>query len=321
MLSIGCYLVLILIVARKSPRAMGAYRWYIIFNSTSCMIFELVYGLSHPEPLYPYTIFIVGGLLKNVQLPAAFIVCYVDLLMFCMCAVIISTALLFAFRYSQTVDGWPHRAMSSRRIAIPLVLAIFVVVFGTICVPQHFAVKTHDEIMLDMANNTELLPVIDGRNVFAFRVSHIANNAGTVLFITVVAVIVLSTFGCYYFLRKNVRMLSKRTKELYQRLVNALLIDLGICFLLIFLPFCVMMMFYVAGSDYTSIVYSCSFATATLYQVVTHVFLLTYITPYRQAVINVYMRATGRSAQESTWHSSPSITRSRRLFGPRSSIK
>jgi hypothetical protein len=134
--------------------------------------------------------------------------------------------------------------------------------------------------------------------------------------------IVFSTIGCYRMLRQNKRILSKRTKELYQRLVNALLIDVGICFLLVALPFGTCYIFVAAKSPYSPIVYSCAFTTATLYQVVAHLVLLIYITPYRRAVVDIYTRATRRSVQDSNGnYSSSSTTRTRRLFGPRPSFR
>lgn len=148
-----------------------------------------------------------------------------------------------------------------------------------------------------------------------------ADSATAVLAVSVLGAILLSTFGCYYFLYRNKRMLSKRTQDLYRRLVNALLLDLGICFLLILAPFIVWYTCVKAQSPYTSVVYSVAFTTAALYQIVTHVVLLTYITPYRRAVLGVYLRATGRSEQGSSEASPPSMTTSRTLFRPRTVVK
>lgn len=134
------------------------------------MAFEVTYGLSHVEPLYPHNIFLVGGVLKHIELPPLLTVLYVDLLLFLMSVVIISTALLFVFRYSQTVDGWLCETMSKSRRIVPAIFLLLAVVIGTITVPIHATISTHEDIVKRFVNNTEFLSVIDNRNVFSFKV-------------------------------------------------------------------------------------------------------------------------------------------------------
>ena len=134
------------------------------------MSFEIVYGLSHPEALYPYQVFLVGGVLKNVRLPDELTVIYVDLLHLLMTVLIISTALLFVFRFSQTVDGRLNEVMSNPRKIIPIVLGLIVFVGATVILPLHLDVRSHSDIEQDFIGNDGVLQLIQGQNIFAFKV-------------------------------------------------------------------------------------------------------------------------------------------------------
>lgn len=140
------------------------------------MVFEVMFGLSHVEPLYPHNVFLFGGILKYVRLSYTLTKLFADVLLFIMSVVVISTALLFLFRYAQTVDGWLCRSMSKPQRAASIILALLVVVAGTISVPIHATMATYDEIAVAFANNTELLEVIEGRNVFSFKVKRLEST-------------------------------------------------------------------------------------------------------------------------------------------------
>lgn len=52
------FIVVVYIVVKKSPKEMGTYKWYILWNSSVTYLFEFLYGLCHPEPLLPYPIMV-----------------------------------------------------------------------------------------------------------------------------------------------------------------------------------------------------------------------------------------------------------------------
>ncbi|KAI1692580.1 serpentine type 7TM GPCR chemoreceptor srh domain-containing protein [Ditylenchus destructor] len=103
--SVTCSLCLIYIAVRNSPRDMGAYKWYIIFNAISCAGFDLIYGLVHPEPVFPLTIVMSGGLLKHWIIPTymSYFILYAAFVS--ICGILYSMPLLFLYRYLQTVNS------------------------------------------------------------------------------------------------------------------------------------------------------------------------------------------------------------------------
>ena len=49
------YMVLVWLILKKSSPYMGAYRWYLLFNSTAYYASESMYAICHFTPLKPYT--------------------------------------------------------------------------------------------------------------------------------------------------------------------------------------------------------------------------------------------------------------------------
>ena len=54
-LSTFFYMVLVWLILKKSSPYMGAYRWYLLFNSTTYYVSEFIYAICHFTPLKPYT--------------------------------------------------------------------------------------------------------------------------------------------------------------------------------------------------------------------------------------------------------------------------
>lgn len=135
------------------------------------MAFEVFYAIAHPEPLYPHYVFMAGGVLKFVQLPEFATRIYVDAVLVAMNAIMISTALLFIFRYCQTVDGWLHRTMSDKRKVLPIVVALMSFALGAMVIPMHMTVPGYDEIRRDLAGDKDAYELVEGRSAFGFKVS------------------------------------------------------------------------------------------------------------------------------------------------------
>lgn len=110
---------------------------YIIWNASLTAAFELLYGVAHPEPLYPYIMLTSGGLAKNVQLPDLVAVLYVDVMFFLVISVVVSTTFLFMFRYSQTVQSRLADWLSNWKIVLPSISFVLLVCTSTIVVPFH----------------------------------------------------------------------------------------------------------------------------------------------------------------------------------------
>lgn len=47
--SVLLYVMLMVIVIRKSPKEMKVYKWYIVFNYSLVFVIELILGLTHPR--------------------------------------------------------------------------------------------------------------------------------------------------------------------------------------------------------------------------------------------------------------------------------
>lgn len=119
---------------------------YIIWNASLTAAFEMLYGIAHPEPLYPYIMLMSGGLAKNVGLPAVAAVLYVDIVFFLVISVVVSTMFLFTFRYSQTVQSRLADWLSNWKMVVPIVAAILVVCTATIVAPFHVLSYTGERI-------------------------------------------------------------------------------------------------------------------------------------------------------------------------------
>lgn len=59
-ISIFLYVVLMVIVIRKSPKEMKKYKWYIVFNYTLVFMIEIILGLTHPRFLMIHPGIITG---------------------------------------------------------------------------------------------------------------------------------------------------------------------------------------------------------------------------------------------------------------------
>lgn len=61
------YLMLLYVIVKSSPRVMGSYRWYIIWNVTHGILLSSYAVLMQPYPLTPYTIIVMRGLFKWIE--------------------------------------------------------------------------------------------------------------------------------------------------------------------------------------------------------------------------------------------------------------
>lgn len=110
---------------------------YIIWNASVSALFELLYGIAQPEPLYPYIMIISGGVLKNAKLPEIVFVLYMDIMIFLVISAVASTTFEFLFRYTQTVGSRLADWLSTWKIVVPVVAVVLAVCTATIVVPIH----------------------------------------------------------------------------------------------------------------------------------------------------------------------------------------
>lgn len=117
--------------------------------------------------------FMFGGLLRLIKLPDVAVVAAVDIAVFTVDCMIVSTALLFLFRYSQTVDGWLCRSMADYRKIVPATMALLVLTVLGINVPMHKQLLTYSDLMRDINihEDDELIGTTKGRNIYGFNVS------------------------------------------------------------------------------------------------------------------------------------------------------
>lgn len=97
------YALLLWLVTHRSPKAMGNYCWYLIFNLTaSYMNSVVVLAVIHPRYYLPYPLACYNSPLGNhFRLPQTLISIVQCLNALCLIATLFSQMSLFLYRYSQ----------------------------------------------------------------------------------------------------------------------------------------------------------------------------------------------------------------------------
>ncbi|KAI1698148.1 serpentine type 7TM GPCR chemoreceptor srh domain-containing protein [Ditylenchus destructor] len=298
------YSLMVYVVLWKSPSSMTTYKWYILMNGTYAVLFELVFALASPEPLFPYPMLIVGGPLRNVHLGTTFNNIYLELGMLSIIFVFQSTLILFLYRYCQTADNYFYtRFLSDIRWTAAINFSI--VVGGLIfMLVEQLVVKffKSSEELKDWirAVDPKVYSHIGDRQVVGFV------REGTepywlfcgvlTLFFTfsIAGIVAFCTYGCHRHLRQKQSMLSSRTISLYRALINSLILDMSIAAVLVLIPYATVLFAFAYDSPYTAILSACTFGLASLYPVLTNIILMTFVTPYRKATIGLMKTFAGR---------------------------
>lgn len=145
---------------------------YLILQASAFMLSEWVYILGRPETAFPYPLVFLRGPVSHVR-PAG-VVCrfYVDLFIVGIAGCLYSSAVLSAFRFSQTVDGSVCRMLSNPRQAVTFNAFILLLVFTCILVPLHSQWESDDMMLLYVGeSNAQLRTRMSSVGFAGFTVS------------------------------------------------------------------------------------------------------------------------------------------------------
>ncbi|KAH7713973.1 hypothetical protein AAVH_18650 [Aphelenchoides avenae] len=260
---------------------------------------EWIYAFAHPEPLFPYPVMLGRAIASTIIVPDVLAKLYVDFAIALIICSYYCTMLLFLFRYCQTVDNWCHKLLSYRSYGIGISVVLLMFAFGSIIGPLHSQWGSREEML---AYAREQDTVVYEKMLTSSFVGFVRNESNAYLiagvFATILgsaagAVIALSAFGCYYFLARNRRKFSSRTITLYRTLINALVTDAALAFFMVFVPLLTSMASFQFQWGYSSTTVLVSITIALWYPVCTHLVLLTYVKPYRNAVLEIVRFSTG----------------------------
>ncbi|KAI1707119.1 serpentine type 7TM GPCR chemoreceptor srh domain-containing protein [Ditylenchus destructor] len=288
-----CFAVFLWAVYAKSPRTMGSYRWYMIANAVCMETWGFLYSLGPVEPV-TVRLYVSGGLANNVVLPEFLTQIRYNLIFIGFVLTIYFNTMLFVCRYSHTSDSRLYFWLSDLKKAVSLHLCLASVpVVGLVVILNSF-LAPRDELLDEMKIcNISVYEQIQHKTVFGIKASDkttaILIEANCVA-ICAVSAVVWSTFGCYRDLRANKRALSKQTVALYTKLINALVIDMCILFLMVVVPFGVLLQVLYHPSPLSSAVFMLMWSLCNWYPMTTHIVTLLYITPYRRALIHIIQR-------------------------------
>lgn len=101
-------------------------------------------------------------------MPEIVAVVYVDVMFFLVVSAVLSTILLFLFRYAQTVESGLAHILSTAKFAVPLILLAEAVLVGTMVVPFHMVSVQHSQ--LQFHRDTGVIAAIQGRNAVGYLV-------------------------------------------------------------------------------------------------------------------------------------------------------
>ncbi|KAI1692426.1 serpentine type 7TM GPCR chemoreceptor str domain-containing protein [Ditylenchus destructor] len=100
-------------------------------------------------------------------------------------------------------------------------------------------------------------------------------------------VVISSTYGSYKILRDNSAFFSRKTKDLYLTLTNALVIETFVGLCLAVVPLGSLTLAYLIGSKHGAIHSLLTQRTGCLYPLISNVILLWNVKPYRKAIIGL----------------------------------
>lgn len=176
-LSLGLYALSLWVIVGHSPRMMGSYRWYLLFNSSVATAVEVLYAVIFPLPLLPYPVVTYGGLLRLCA-PLNPVLLFAIQEVWALVVATMGTAVitLFSYRYSQLTRNWLYKWLLQNT---PLVIALNLLLTGT-CVfvltaPPNFdfsTVGTNSERLLEGIRRVDsrVYERIRGQNVLEYLV-------------------------------------------------------------------------------------------------------------------------------------------------------
>ncbi|KAI1700356.1 serpentine type 7TM GPCR chemoreceptor srh domain-containing protein [Ditylenchus destructor] len=275
----------------------------MIANAVLLEISEILFLIGPMEPLVNM-IYVPGGLMKKTEQPEIVTRIFASTAIISIIFALYFTALLFVCRYCQTSGDRIFKLFSDFKKTVFVSFCILLVPVAGIAtvINVYWASKTEllDEIK---AWNPAVYENVRNRTVFGCKKSSkntvfaLVAIIGFPLIAPAVFAIMWSTLGCYRVLRANKRSLTERTLALYRRLINALVIEIGIIVCIGCVPSCAILVAYMlqslysdTSSNFESSIFMLMTTVFTYYPVITHMVTIFYITPYRKALFGLFWR-------------------------------
>ncbi|KAI1697274.1 serpentine type 7TM GPCR chemoreceptor srh domain-containing protein [Ditylenchus destructor] len=290
------------------------YIGYTIWSATYLMLSETLYAFAHPEPLFPFPAAIAGGLAKFLPIGQTFANIYADFSIFIIINSFYSTMVLFVFRYLQTTDSDLMRFLTNPKSAVVCNAAALTFATALIIVPLHFQWTTREEL-LSLAGDINLIdPGLRQRLLTLPLVSVkreelllVAGYSAAILSSFVGVVVIGSILGIYHFLRQNKKLFSKRTYALYRSLINVLVIDMLFCCLLVLFPLIISLAAFYFQLKISSLTALITLTIGSWYPLCTHIVMISYVTPYRRALIGIYRKVLQQKQESRLFYTKTSV--------------
>ncbi|KAI1691439.1 serpentine type 7TM GPCR chemoreceptor srh domain-containing protein [Ditylenchus destructor] len=153
--------------------------------------------------------------------------------------------------------------------------------------------RANQPIIYSIAQNRNIVGIENSKSTFIYVVFCWA----TIVLLLYSATLTYCVYGCYASLQRGKSAFSSRTLMLYRSLVNALMIDVAICGVMVILPvvLCGLSMYFQLEWASTATLLAMSFAS--WYPCVSHIVWMWFIAPYRRALIRMF-KGRGRTAQD-----------------------
>ncbi|KAH7713175.1 hypothetical protein AAVH_19493, partial [Aphelenchoides avenae] len=222
-----------------------SFHLYIIASSSGSLICELLVGLCHPIPYYvfPYAIIVGGGIIPLLDPSQLFSRIYTELCFISCCLLFYCNAAMFLFRLAQSVDSPKVKLLSNPKYGFGIAAAAMAATSTIIILLFNRLWTSDDKIRASIrSENPALYAAIKDKSLVGFEIDL---NAFSVLLLVLMgafvglcgAGMVISAVGCQYFIRSSQRpWLSERTLQLYRKLANMLVLDLGLFGVTMVLP-------------------------------------------------------------------------------------
>ncbi|CAD5216549.1 unnamed protein product [Bursaphelenchus okinawaensis] len=244
----------------------------------------MVKAMIEDEPLFPYDVSVLGGIAtlapNNTVVVRFFYAMFHVFFVSHFCFV----TLMFLFRYAQTTNKSRLLAiMSNKMIWFCFYIPSFIVICLLCHIDALYSLPDIDMYIKEFGNSNPMIAEYIKGKALLVEVSTWYNNYERCLpTLTGLIICAFSTYGCYSFKNDQNDSLSDRTRALYRKLINALLIEMAVIAFAVVTP--VFICQALIGVRYRPIGTALMWRWLTLYPTFTMTFTMSYIGCYRRGL-------------------------------------
>ncbi|KAI1695475.1 serpentine type 7TM GPCR chemoreceptor srh domain-containing protein [Ditylenchus destructor] len=171
---IATYCLLLWACLTKSPAAMSGYKWWLVINGTTAVLFEVFVTLTMPVILVPYPmIYLDGYATKNFIFNELANELYADLFFFIIAFVAYVIMMVFLFRYAQTRSNMVYKIVfSGRKISAVISIVALAIIAASVYLPCRLFFTPREELLSILNDTVPTVYIrIRDRNVVGTSVS------------------------------------------------------------------------------------------------------------------------------------------------------